>query len=281
MGKGTEANAVSKMSEARGAGRDILSNYLLVISYDGSGFSGWQAQDNAGRTVQGELERVLRAVFKQDIKLEGSGRTDAGVHARGQAASFKICGRLRPEKIKNVLNHALPGDIHIEAVYEKDADFHARYSARGKTYVYRICCSSEKNVFESRYCHYVHKMPDIRRMRDAARHFCGVRDFANFSASNHGKKSTVRRIRSIEIIERGADRYSAGAQETFIDIKITGDGFLWKMVRMIVSVLIDVGLGTIEPSCVVGLFKKKNRKKDAAPAGGLFLERVFYEDYPY
>ncbi len=268
---------------------DTISNYLLIISYDGSGFSGWQSQDNAGRTVQGELERVAKAVFKQDICLEASGRTDAGVHAYGQAASFKIAGRLKPEKIKNVLNHALPGDIHIEEVFEKDSDFHARYSARGKTYVYRICCSQEKNAFLSRYCHYVAGALNTERMRSAAEHFCGVRDFKNYSASNHGKKSTVRRIRNIEISEHRGDFISSSAfglgngvcaqnSALFLEIRITGDGFLWKMVRMIVATLIQVGLGNVEPSSVPNLIKQKNRKKDAAPAGGLFLERVYYDD---
>lgn len=256
--------------EDRGNGKKRLRewhHYLMVIAYDGSGFNGWQSQQDSGRTVQEELTRVARAVFKQEIKMEGSGRTDAGVHAAGQAVSFSIEGRLRPDKIKRVLNHSLPGDIRVLSVEEKPEGFHARYDAVGKTYLYKIKRREEVNVFDSRYYHYVAKTLDVGRMRAAATYFEGTHDFENFSASNHGKKSTVRTIDEISITEHGES----------VEIKVSGSGFLWKMVRMIAQTLIDAGIGAIEPLEVKKLFHIKGRRKEAAPACGLYLQEVRYE----
>lgn len=324
-----------------------MHNYLMIVAYDGSGFSGWQMQQNAGRTVQEELTRVARAVFKQELKMEASGRTDAGVHATGQAVSFTIEGRLRPEKIRHVLNHSLPGDIRVVRVEEKPLSFHARYDATGKTYLFKIKQSDEVNVFDSRYYHYVSKPLNIPKMREAAKYFLGTHDFENFSASNHGKKSTVRTVHALSIREyedgsdivEGAARCSVtgkhpdlGAEKhsnvekhpasgiekrlsvakqhdsatekhsnvaenlscefdgeyrmvddgnrkrnTYIEIKVSGNGFLWKMVRMISQTLIDVGIGAMEPADVKKLFKMKGRRKEAAPACGLYLHEVRYE----
>lgn len=257
-------------NEGRGKKRQRIRErhcYLMIVAYDGSGFNGWQAQQDSGRTVQEELTRVARAVFKQEIKMEGSGRTDAGVHATGQAVSFTIEGRLRPDKIQRVLNHSLPGDIRVLYVEEKTEGFHARYDALGKTYLYKIKRCKEVNVFDSRYFHYVAKPLDVGRMREAANYFEGTHDFENFSASNHGKKSTVRTIDEISIIE----------DEECVEIKVSGGGFLWKMVRMISQTLIDAGTGAIEPSEVKKLFHSKGRRKEAAPACGLYLHEVRYE----
>lgn len=297
----------------------VQSHYRLIVAYDGSGFQGWQMQD-AGRTVQGELTRVAKAVFKQDVKIDGSGRTDAGVHATGQSVSMSIVGRIRPDKVRNVLNHSLPGDIRVLRAEEVAEDFHARYSAVGKVYVYRICNHPEVNVFKSRYAHYVDRELDLEKMRAAAKHFIGKHDFRNYSASNHGKKSTVRTVESIEItcstagvgkcpenegtVDRSAPGESlansvietagvgnrpenggatdcpnnrdAGAAEREIRIVIRGDGFLWKMVRMISQTLIDAGLGIVDPAAVPALLENDGRRKEAAPASGLYLQEVLY-----
>lgn len=282
----------------------FLTNYLLTLSYDGSGFCGWQSQQNAERTVQDVLTRVATAVFKQPIKMEASGRTDAGVHAIGQSVSFLLEGRIKPEKMKKILNHSLPADLRVIEVQEVPTDFHARYHATAKTYVYKIKNTDVVNVFDSRYYHYVSHPLDVEMMKRAARFFCGTHDFANFSASNHGKKSTVRTIRSITVDisnfgggavnpdekrERNVAA-SAAAQDasgnadravsacSVIEITVEGEGFLWKMVRMIAQTLIDVGLGAVQPGEIRGLFKKKNRRKEAAPACGLYLKEVQYQD---
>ncbi len=299
------------------------SNYLLTVAYDGSGFVGWQYQP-AQRTVQGTLNQVLKAVFKQDIKVDGAGRTDAGVHALGQLATFSMEGRVKPDKMKKVLNHALPGDVRIVGVKEVPEDFHARYHSVGKTYVYKlknVVPDYAESALESKYYYFVEKPLDVEAMRKAAECFVGKHDFKNYCASGHGKKSTVRKIKSIEIEEivlensrQKGDKFKASlrqksenfnqinqkflsAEEEFhssdgetsqnpdfqpkeVIIRVTGEGFLWKMVRMIVQTLVDVGVGAEKPSNVAGLLKKKNRKKEAAPAGGLYLEKVFIaEDY--
>lgn len=243
-----------------------LKHYLLLVSYDGSGFVGWQ-QQTQGRTVQDVLTKVARAVFKQSIKMDGAGRTDAGVHALRQAVSFSMRGSLNPEKIKYVLNHSLPGDIRVISAEEKGADFHARYSATAKTYVYKIKNTEERNVFDSRYYHYVERPLDLNRMKEAAAYFCGTHDFEHYSASNHGKKSTVRTIHGMELSSR----------DNVISVRIRGDGFLWKMVRMIVQTLIDAGLGEIRPDEVPRLLTESGRIKEAAPACGLYMEEVEFQ----
>ncbi|MDO4753623.1 MAG: tRNA pseudouridine(38-40) synthase TruA [Bacillota bacterium] len=271
---------------------DHLSNYLLTVAYDGSGFCGWQSQQNGGRTVQDELTRIAKAVFKQDVKMEASGRTDAGVHATGQAVSFLIHAKIRPDKVKRVLNHSLPGDIRIVSARQVPMDFHARYNSVGKTYVFKIIQSPDVDVFRSRYYHYVSKPIELEKMRKAAAYFIGTHDFVNFSASNHGKKSTIRTIHTLEISEYvlpareqlcdaaegfGGDVQDDARESRVIEIRVSGNGFLWKMVRMIAQTLIDVGTGSIEASAVKGMFKMKNRRKEAAPACGLYLEEVGYE----
>ncbi len=268
--------AESCPAERRGVKHPALeqsrTNYLLTVAYDGSGFVGWQYQPSR-RTVQGTLNQTLKAVFKQEIKVDGAGRTDAGVHALGQLASFSMKGRVKPEKIKHVLNHALVGDIRVVDVQEVPADFHARYHATGKTYVYKIkntVPNYAQSAMESKYHYFVEKPLDVEAMRKAARSFVGKHDFKNYCASGHGKKSTVRRIKGIEI-----EAISSSPSE--IIIRVTGEGFLWKMVRMMVQTLVDVGVGDEKADNVSGLLKKKNRKKEAAPACGLYLEKVWFQ----
>lgn len=322
----------------------LPTNYLAVISYDGSNYSGWQSQAGRSMTVQDTLAKAAKSVFKKDCFFDGSGRTDAGVHGRGQTVSFTMEGALPAEKVKTVLNHVLPEDIRVLSVQEVPYGYHARYDAVGKTYVYRILVSGEVDAFDSRYFHYESRNLDVEAMRRAARHFCGTKDFQNFCATGSNKKTTVRRLRSIEIKEFGlghlenafyafraagrvrterAGHVSAesfqvpipydGVDETWmwfedgvgnidargiatwfaknqaltptrlnqtpvsvIELRFTGDGFLYKMVRMIVAALLDVGRARLTADAVPGLFTKKNRPKEAAPPNGLYLERVYY-----
>lgn len=315
------------------------TTYLAVVAYDGSNYSGWQSQAGASRTVQGTLAHAAKSVFKKEMVFDGSGRTDAGVHAHGQTVSFVMEGALPTEKVKTILNHVLPEDIRIRSVREMPYGYHARYDAVGKTYVYRILVANEVDAFDSRYFHYESRNLDMEAMRRAARYFCGTKDFKNFCATGSNKKTTVRRLRSIEIKEFGreeflsrchtetsssrsedcrtSDEAFAGVDETWmwfedgvreidahgiatwgsknvmhagvnaakpnhkpvrvIELRFTGDGFLYKMVRMIVAALLDVGRGRIPTDAVPGLFTKKDRVKEAAPPNGLYLERVYYK----
>lgn len=260
----------------------VYTNYLLKLSYDGSGFSGWQAQKGEFRTVQGELERVARAVFKQRVKMEGSGRTDAGVHALGQLASFRlksgVKGIIPAEKVRHALNHSLPDDLKILSAEVVPEDFHARYNATQKVYLYRIRNAEDVDVFSSRYCLNVPGELDIIKMREAAEQFVGHHDFRNYSASNHGKKTTTRTIHAISVSEQGFNSQASRSAERFIEIRVRGDGFLWKMVRMIVHTIIEAGQGRLQAEQIPLLMEDDSRIKTAVAACGLFLEEVILQN---
>ncbi|MDO4800293.1 MAG: tRNA pseudouridine synthase A, partial [Bacillota bacterium] len=187
-------------------------NYLLVIAYDGSDFAGWQTQDpdahQTTRTVQGELERILRRVFRLPIDLQGSGRTDRGAHATGQTASFHLPIQLTGDDLMRILGDSLPHDISVLSATVVPDRFHARYDATGKTYVYKIRNAHRQHPFVSRYTHYVpirrHRI-DADAMRRAASLFIGTHDFGSFMAMGSDKKNTVRTIFSFDISEYPID----------------------------------------------------------------------------
>ena len=235
-------------------------NFLLTIEYDGSGFSGWQRQPQA-RTVQGELEEVLTKVCGGKVTLNGTSRTDAGVHALGQRASFSGEYGIPTEKIALAANNILAGgnriasslgDIRILSVEEKPADFHARFDSKGKKYRYIISNDHEPDIFRRKYCYHVGRPLDINAMRAAAEHIVGIHDFACF-----------------HIIEKNKD----------IWIEISGDGFLYNMVRIIAGTLVETGLGMRRPEDMAGTIESKNRSRAGhrAPAEGLYLVEVYYE----
>lgn len=244
-------------------------NIRLTISYDGSRYNGWQKQGNTKNTIQGKLEAVLLGMTGEEIKLHGSGRTDAGVHAKGQEASFYTECELSEGEIKDYLNAYLPEDIAVWRVKQEKERFHARLCAVGKEYVYRIWTGSVPNVFERRYLYKLARPLDTAAMEQAAGYFLGEHDFKSFCSNKRMKKSTVRRIDSIKIESFGEE----------IRIRYQGNGFLYQMVRIMTGTLIEVGLGKRRPEEIKTILEQRDRQAAGylAPPEGLCLERVFYE----
>jgi tRNA pseudouridine38-40 synthase len=243
-------------------------NFLLEIAYDGSGFSGWQRLPEA-RTVQGVVERALTKMLSEVITVDGAGRTDAGVHALGQTATFQTSKTITDEQLAYALNHFLPSDICISRVSAVPEAFHARYSAVGKRYGYKLFFSKTQKPFQERYESRTQYDLDEARIREAMRFFLGTHDFKTFMASGSRVMDTVRTVSKFELIHQDASWYFA----------IEGDGFLYHMVRIIIGTLLEVGRGQIEPSDIPTIIEsgKRQMAKKTAPANGLYLERVFYD----
>lgn len=246
----------------------MTRNILLTIEYDGSRYFGWQVQPRVP-TIQGEIQKTVRRVLKQDIKLKGSGRTDAGVHAYGQTASFEIIHGIPVEKIPRVLNNKLPGDIKILAAKEVPEDFHARFSAVGKKYIYKM--RESVDVFANNYFYEVPKKLDYEVMKEAAKNIVGTHDFKCFQASGgEEKETTVRTIFDLDVKKT----------EEGYELVVCGNGFLYNMVRIITGTIVDVGLGKIFPEEIKGIVDSKDRSKagHTAPPQGLYLAEVYYTE---
>lgn len=259
-----------------------MKNVLLTIAYDGTGFCGWQKQPGQ-RSVQEEVERVLGIVCAQPIHVNGTSRTDAGVHAFGQRANFTAEFSIPTEKIPLVANgifaaaaseksRKASGDVSILAAEAVPLDFHARFNAIGKKYIYKIKNSRTPDPFQRNYCCQIIKRLDTDAMNRAATHLTGSKDFKCFQAAG-GKEleTTVRMIYSAGI------RVSANDSEILFEV--TGDGFLYNMVRIMAGTLIDVGLGKKKPDEIPEIIESRNRSRagHTAPPQGLYLSEVFYE----
>ena len=253
-------------------------NVLLTIEYDGTAFSGWQRQPDK-RTVQGELERVLSVLCAQEIKINGTSRTDAGVHAFGQCASFKAEYGIPVERIPEAANSLLAeskltsGDVRILSATVMPDDFHARYDCRGKKYIYRISSGRKPSVFKKNTAYQIEGDLDLALMREAAKHIVGTHDFKCFQASGgEEKETTVRTIFSLDIDEK---------ETGDIAISIVGDGFLYNMVRIITGTLVEVGLGKRAPQSVKDTIESLDRQKagHTAPPQGLYLAEIYFEDF--
>ena len=246
----------------------MLKNYKITIQYDGSRYKGWQVQKSTDMTIQGKIQDVLSAMTGQEIEVIGSGRTDAGVHALGQVANFHIPEHFIKEEVLEYLNHYLPADIAVLDITEVDERFHARYHAMSKTYMYRIHTSRIPNVFERKYTYTYTEPLDIRAMREAAGYMIGTHDFMAFCGNKKMKKSTVRTVTAIDILEK----------ENEIQISYTGDGFLQNMIRIMTGTLIEIGNGTKKPSDVPRILESKVRENAGytVPAEGLILKSVKY-----
>ncbi len=250
-------------------------NYRLLIQYDGTDFHGWQVQEN-DRTIQGELERVIGMLADSGVSVVGSGRTDAGVHAEGQVANVHLDGnKFTSEKLKKAINGNLWRDIRILKVEETAEDFHARFSAKRKTYVYRIVNAPVMSPFWRRYAAHESRPLDVAKMTDAARLFLGEHDWTAFASAQSEGDSRVRTIEDFVVESHWDDR----AQGAMITLSVTANGFLRYMVRSIAGTLIEVGLGTkdfdtIQTAIVSG---DRNLAGKTAAAHGLTLLRVEYE----
>ena len=246
-----------------------MRNFKLTIEYDGSRYQGWQRLQSTDRTVQGKLEQALSRLLEEEIEISGSGRTDAGVHAKGQVASFHSRTELGCEELLKRLRAVLPEDIGVLSLEEAEPRFHARLNARGKCYRYRIWNSEQPCVFERKYVYVLPQKLDLDRMRLAAEQLTGTHDFRSFCAKKSDKKSTVRTVESIEIRRAG--------EEVILDFR--GDGFLYQMVRILTGTLIEVGQGLREPESMKRLLEAKERSSAGytVPAKGLCLMEVSYD----
>ena len=243
-------------------------NIAVIIQYDGTRYKGWQKQGNTSETIQGKLEYILSKLAEKEIEVHGSGRTDAGVHAAGQQANFHIDTEMTPDEIIDYLNSNLPSDIGVIKAWEAAPRFHSRLNAVKKTYSYQINIGKIPSVLNGRYA-WRHRAPlDLKAMRNAASQLIGTHDFKSFTDLKKSKKSTVRTIESIEINET-----SSG-----ITIDITGDSFLYHMVRIIVGTLVDIGEGKTKPEEMTAILGALSRTASGqlAPAKGLMLMKVNY-----
>lgn len=244
-----------------------MKNVMLVIEYEGTNFSGWQRQIGQ-RTVEEEIEKTLRKISKEEIKIIGSGRTDAKVHALGQVANFKTRSTIPASRFKYILNNRLPEDIRIRESKEVNMDFHSRFSAKAKQYKYIIYNNKMPSALYRNFSYHIPRNLDIDKMTDAACEFIGTHDFASFKGRRSVVKDTIRTIYKIDIKRK----------KDLIEINILGKSFLRYMIRIIVGTLIEVGYGNLNRQDIREIIACKNRtkaKKTAEPQG-LFLMKVYY-----
>lgn len=244
-----------------------MRNIKLIIEFDGSNFCGWQRQPQ-GRTVQKVVETAIFKATGEDIMINGSSRTDAGVHAREMVANFFTNSTIPGDKFREAINTRLPEDVSIIKSEEVDEAFHARYSSKGKTYSYTIVNRYERLSLGHQYLyHYKYKL-DVNAMRNACKYFIGSHDFRAFMSPGSSIKTTVRNVQKL-YIEQNEDK---------IKIYITADGFLYNMVRIIVGTLLKVGNGKLKAENIEDIIKEGNRKRAGmcVPPNGLILEKVFY-----
>jgi tRNA pseudouridine38-40 synthase len=249
-------------------------NYKLTLQYDGTDFHGWQVQDAGQRTVQGELVRVLTLLEGSAVVVHGSGRTDAGVHAEGQVASVQLEREFTPDKLRAALNGNLPRDVRVIETATVSDDFHARYSARGKTYLYRIFNAPVMSPFWTRYALHEARRLSVERMRESARLFLGEHDWTAFSAAQTDAQTRVRNVTALEVTERWDER----GRGQLIEFRASADGFLRYMVRSIAGTLISIGRGEMEEELITRAINTRDRSIVAAtaPPHGLTLLSVDY-----
>lgn len=249
-----------------------MTTYRMDLAYDGTRYSGWQRLGGNAETLQGRIEAVLTRLLEEPVEIAGSGRTDAGVHARGQVVSFHTKKNMPPDKLMAQLNHYLPGDISILKISLADERFHARYNAVKKVYRYQIWNAQLQNPLERRYRHHVPEPLNLMAMREAADLLLGTRDFTAFTSMKSKKKSAVRTLEEITISSKGP----------VMDITFIGDGFLHHMVRILASTLLEVGAGRLEPGRMKEILDEKDRSKAGPliPPQGLILWAVDYGEGP-
>ncbi len=244
-----------------------MRNLRLDICYDGTRYRGWQRLPGADNTIQGKLEQILSRILGETVEVTGSGRTDAGVHAKLQTVNFHCGSTMTCEDILSQLRRYLPEDIGIYSCRDVSPRFHARLNAKQKTYRYRIWNSEMPCVFDRRFVTVFPQKLDIERMRRAAAHLHGTHDFSAFCANKHMKKSTVRTIFSVDISVIGDE----------VQLTVTGNGFLHNMVRILVGTLVEVGLGHREPDSIPELYgKARSEAGMLMPPTGLCLMEVTY-----
>ena len=246
--------------------------YVLKVSYDGTEFAGWQCQKNA-RSVQEEIEKAIKTAFGVCLRITGSGRTDAGVHAEGQVCHFDLESSVPPEKMPDCLNRLLPPDVRITKGWGVDETFDSNRTAKKKTYRYTLYEGFRELPLKERYAVRVENLPNIEVLKENAKLMEGEHDFKAFCASGSSVKTTVRTVYSVKLIER----ISFGVRE--VDIFVTGNGFLYNMVRTMVGELLELSSGRRSKESLEEAFKTGKRELlgKTMPAKGLTLMSVEYE----
>jgi tRNA pseudouridine38-40 synthase len=246
----------------------MAKNFKLVIEYDGGQYHGWQRQKN-DLSIQGEIEKALEKMTAKGVTVIGSGRTDSGVHAKGQVANFECETRLKPEALMNGLNSLLAEDIKIKVCEQVDASFHARYDAKSKIYHYRILNRPTPAAIGRQYQWFIRKALNREAMRAAIAHIIGRHDFKAFEGSGSPRQSSSRHVHSADLVEH---------ESGLLLFHIEADGFLRYMVRNIVGTLVDVGLEKLTPRDFKRILDCKDRSQASAtaPAQGLTLVKVNY-----
>lgn len=245
-----------------------MKRVKLVVAYDGTNYHGWQVQDN-GITIEEVLNRTISELVQEDIKVIGASRTDAGVHACGNVAVFDTESRIPGDKFSFALNQRLPKDIRIQESCEVDADFHPRYADTVKTYEYNILNRRFELPSKRLYAAFCYYPMDIERMNQAAAYLVGEHDFKSFCSAGAQVQTTVRTIYAVNVTK----------DDDMVHIRITGNGFLYNMVRIIAGTLMQVGTGLMEPEQVKEILEARDRSKagPTAVAKGLTLVEIRYE----
>ena len=245
-----------------------MRNIKLVIEYDGSRYSGWQRLTDPDKTIQGKLEAVITEMVGTPTDIIGSGRTDAGAHAKGQVANFKTKSTMLLPEMQKYMNHYLPLDIVVKEITEVPERFHSRYNVVNKKYVYYIWNHWIPSVFDRKYSYHYPQTLNIKAMQEAAKMLIGTHDFMGFSSVKKTNKTTTRTIEEISIVKEGH----------MLKIVFVGDGFLYNMIRIIMGTLLDIGAGEKNPSYINDILNSKSRAIAGVtlPAQGLFLEEVNY-----
>lgn len=245
-----------------------MKRVKLVVAYDGTNYHGWQVQDN-GITIEEVLNRTISELVQEDIKVIGASRTDAGVHACGNVAVFDTESRIPGDKFSFALNQRLPDDIRIQESCEVDADFHPRYADTVKTYEYNILNRRFELPSKRLYAAFCYYPMDIERMNQAAAYLVGEHDFKSFCSAGAQVQTTVRTVYAVNVTK----------EDDMVHIRITGNGFLYNMVRIIAGTLMQVGTGLMEPEQVKEILEARDRSKagPTAVAKGLTLVKIRYE----
>ena len=246
-----------------------MARIKLVVQYNGKNFSGWQLQPNK-RTVQGELEKVLEFLLKENIRTYASGRTDTGVSSYGQVVHFDCNQSINTKKFLDSLNWLTPEDIAVTSCEIVPETFDARFSAKKKTYQYRFYVSKYTLPLFEDTCLRINDYVDIKKMDEASKYFIGTHDFGSFVAKKSGKTDFVRTIYDSKIIAKDDGSYA---------YEVTGNGFLYNMVRIMFGTILKVGYGKMEPKAIVDILEKKNRiySGKTMPAKALYMKSVEYD----
>ena len=245
-----------------------MQTYKLKVIYDGTRYKGWQRQVTTDKTIQGILENAISDICGYKVEVDGSGRTDGGVHSRGQSASVEIRRVVNPEEFKSAINERLPEDIKVSEVEKMRKSFHARYDAKGKHYSYTVDTNDKPSVFLRKYSFHLPEELNLEEMKKAADYLIGQHDYSAFTDLKDETKSRNRYIEKITITKNNS----------IIRLDFYGNGFLYHMVRILTGTLLEVGRGIKSPKEVKDILKSKDRSKAGGlvPAKGLVLEEVYY-----